>query len=390
MRPLYIAFLLTTATNLSIAPASAVPADRLDADPAIRREPSSAPLAPGAKESEPKKAYRVERFLESSRTEVNAADAVDELIDELAADLARIGAVQVSPILIDRIQLSTNIAAEFAPLFETRLTSALQRATHVSISKCLECRATRGRVENSAWVLTRGATQLDELKQWAANYGAKTVLSVALSLRDDGSAIALDAELLRPENAAVIFSEGYRFNADDTLLYRSADRAQYREQRLRDLQDRLEGRPHYGYGLQMGVMYVPIKPDGGERELVRGLSGGVRFFEQFGDQRQFNAGFQIGGFLNDTKLAGAMLSTGVLWRVTAESGYRPALSVGSMVGAFITGTAGNSFYGSLLLEVRFLHRIGLQASVTYLDLFNVKKQGLIGGWSPGGGLVVSW
>src|SRR5437762_127102 len=71
------------------------------------------------------------------------------------------------------------------------------------------------------------------------------------------SSLSLDVELVKADDGTIAFAEGYRVHPNTAQIFRSADRAQKREARLKDLEDRLAQRPQFGTGLFVGAMLIP-------------------------------------------------------------------------------------------------------------------------------------
>src|SRR5207237_4675035 len=128
------------------------------------------------KRPESSRPNRIEGSIVTPGREVSADDIVDELVDEFAADVARLGAAQLSPILLQRVQVSANMNPEYAHIFEARLASAMFKAANLSLVRCVECTAIRSRVEGLAWVVTRGVITSEDVRAIARKYGAHGLL----------------------------------------------------------------------------------------------------------------------------------------------------------------------------------------------------------------------
>jgi hypothetical protein len=346
-------------------------------------------LVPVERRAEPPRSTRLrERPLLTGAEEVDASAALDEMLDELAADLVRVGSARASPVLLERITVSDNIHPRFAAILEARLAAALQRAASFAVMRCTECWATRGRIEQGAWVVTRGATRRDELKALADTYGARTLLSAYLSLDEAPQTLALDVQLVRAEDSTITFAEGYRFHPDTALLSRGADTAQARDARLRDLEDRVAGRTSFGHGALIGVMRVPSKaPEG----AIIAPYASYRLYEKFGDARQHRFGLSMGGVLSGQRLAGGILAMGLWTQLSGQNLFSPSLHVGASVGALITGGAGNSPLFTLHGEYLFGQRLAAQVSLGYLIPFDLAERGHdVGGIIPQGGVAFLW
>lgn len=318
---------------------------------------------------------------------ISADDVMDEILDEFAADIARLGANGVGPILLERVHMSENMNPAYAHVLEARLVTAVFRAANVAMVRCVECWATRGRVEEDAWVVSRGITRRDELQSVAKKYGARTFLDVSLTLRDRPSQLGMDVELVRADDSSIAFAESYRMDADQALLYRGADKAQKREARLKELEDRLERRPRFGHEAQLGMMRVDTDNSG----AVWGGLGRYALTEQFGEDRGIEAGLLLGGFVNTVSLAGGLIGVQFASRLGPANDFGPEWSLYGQGTVFITGTAGNTpiFGGGL----RFLagSRIALRAGANYMVPFQLRGKGdTYGGFCPEIGMSFVW
>jgi hypothetical protein len=316
----------------------------------------------------------VEGQLMTSAETVNASDVVDEMLDELAADVARLGSSRVGTLLLERVQLSDNMNPEYAAILEARLAAAVFRAANVALVICHECFATRSRVENGAWVVSRGITSQNDMRDMAKKYGARTLLNVALSLYDRPNSMAMDVELVRAEDSSIAFAENYRMDAGRAMLYRGADTAQAREARLQQIEDRINQRPRLQQAAELGVMHV----DSDQGGLWGGL-GRFNLTESFGTENQHAAGLSVGGFINTKELAGGILGAVVQTRVGTPSTDGPEYALVLNPGMIITGNAGNALL--LLGGIRMLAgvRIGVHVNAGYLASFQVNNKGAIYG-----------
>ena len=310
----------------------------------------------------------VEGNLVTSGETVNASDVVDEMLDELAADVAKLGGPRVGPLLLQRIQVSDNMNPEYASILEARLASAIYRAANIALIVCHECFALKSRLENGSWVVSRGITGRDQLKEVARKYGAQTMLAVSLSLQDRPNSMAMDVEMVRAEDSSIAFAENYRLDAGRALLYRGADTAQAREARLQQIEDRLNQRPHLQTAAELGFMRVDS-----DQGAIWGGTGRFILTEPFADR--FSAGLSLGGFLNTTTLAGGILGGVFQARIGDPAFDAPEWSLVINPGMLITGNAGNAML--LLGGLRLLGgvRLALHADVGYLASFQINNKG---------------
>jgi|GraSoiStandDraft_4_1057263.scaffolds.fasta_scaffold40875_3 hypothetical protein len=330
---------------------------------------------------------RLEGSLVTPGRDVSADDIVDEMVDEFAADIARLGAGKISPVLLQRVRVSANMNPEYAQIFEARLAAAVFKAANLALVRCVECTATRSRVEGLEWVVTRGVTNREDARAVARKYGARTFLDVALTLRERPASLSMDVEMVRADDSSIAFAEGYRMDADRAMLYRGADRAQTREEKLKELQDKLDQRPRYVAALEAGMMLVKASSSGA-------FWGGMlryRLTERFGSDKQFEAGLALSGFINPDYLAGGIL--GVMWQARVGDGnaFLPSFWLGLDGGVFLTGNAGNTpiFGGTVRWQVGT--RIALHGGLRYMIPFQLRGKGeSYGGVTPELGVGFVW
>jgi hypothetical protein len=323
---------------------------------------------------------------------VDANDVLDEILDEFAADMAKLGSAHTSPVLLQRVRVSDNMNPEFAQVLEARMVASLEKASSVAVVRCFECFATRSRVENATWVVRRGITDKEELQRVAAKYGAKMLLSAVLTLYTNPNSLSLDVELVKAEDATIAFAEGYRVHPQTAQLYRSADRAQKREARLKDLEARLNDRPQFGTGIFLGAMLIPSDAPAG---VVVGANANIRMFEKFGVEREWWLGFNLGGFTNPNRVSALSLSASMERQITPEDVYLPSCHAGGQGGYMITVAPDGSTVGTPVIggiaECIFAHRFAIHAGLHIVIPFQLGATGFnYGGVAPEAGAAVLW
>lgn len=382
------------ALMLMAAAAAAQPADP---EPSAPRPPPSQGPAAEAVQARPQPraktpAPAVEQELAQPVETVDANDVLDEMLDEFAADMAKLGSAHTSPVLLQRVRVSDNMNPEFAQVLEARMVASLQKASSVAVVRCFECFATRSRVENATWVVSRGITDREELQRVAAKYGARMLLSAVLTLYTNPNSLSLDVELVKADDGTIAFAEGYRVHPQTAQLYRSADRAQKREARLKDLEDRLNQRPQFGTGLFLGAMLIPSDSPSG---VVVGALASVRVFEKFGLDREWWMGLNAGGFTNPNRISALALGISAQRQITPEDVYLPSCHAGGQGGYMVTvapdgTTVGTPTIGAIA-ECIFAHRIAIHAGLHIVIPFQLGATGFnYGGLAPEAGAAVLW
>jgi hypothetical protein len=242
-------------------------------------------------------------------------------------------------------------------------------------------------VENAEWVVTRGVTTREEARAVARRYGARTFLDVELTLREIPASLSMDVELVRAEDSSIAYAEDYRMDADRAMLYRGADRAQSREERLKELEDKLNQRPRYTAGVEFAAMMVTSDRFG----AFWGAVGRYRLTEKFGGERQFEAGLALAGFVNPVYLAGGIVGAMLQVRLGDGNAFLPGLWIGADAGIFVTGNAGNTPILGGTLRWQIGTRIGLHAALRYMVPFQFRgATDTFGGISPELGVGFLW
>jgi hypothetical protein len=99
---------------------------------------------------------------------------------------------------------------------------------------------------------------------------------------------------------------------------------------------------------------------------VYGATAGYRIYERFGTERRVMFGLDLTGFLNTSRLAGAVVSAGSWWIPFRPDLINPELRLGTKAGAFIAGTSGNAAVFQLGAEVILRYRFGLYAYILFM------------------------
>jgi hypothetical protein len=328
---------------------------------------------------------QTDKYLTPGGDAIDANDIIDEMLDELAADVARLGPARVGPILLERVRLSDNLNPELAPVLEARLAAAVARATEIALVRCAECWATRGRLESGAWVVSRGVNRREEIAAVAQKYAARTLLTVALTLLEQPSTLAMDVELVRADDSSIAFAEQYRMNPETSLLYRGVDRTQSRFQRLKELQDRIDRRPRFSHAVDVGVM--GLAASGG---FAWGAVGRYALTEQFGEAGAGEAGIEAGGYVNTSAFSAGLFGATLRMRVTPAQVFASEVRLVARGGGLLTAGA-TTFYGGAGFRWRPAIRFTVHAMIDYVGSFRVRRDGPeYGGVCPEVGLGFTW
>jgi hypothetical protein len=369
-------------------PAAAAPGAP-NAAPA-RPKAQTAPDLPDGSELRPRKrpdppGAATEKYLAPNATLIDANDVLDEMIDQLAADVARMGPSRVGPILLERVRLSDNLNPDFAPVLEARLAASISRATEIALVRCAECWTTRARVEDGAWVVSRGVNRKEELSAVAQKYATRTLLTVALTLVEDPSTLSMDVELVRADDSSIAFAEQYRMNPETALLYRGVDRTQSRLNRLKELQDRIDQRPHFSQEADFGVMFLS-----NFGSLSWGALAKYSLTEQFGDNGVGDVGLEGGGYISTNTFSAGLIGGVLRVRTSSAQILEPDFRLVAHAGALITAGA-TSFYGGGGFRWKPAVRVTIFALFDYVAPFQPRGNGpRYGEFAPQMGAGFTW
>jgi hypothetical protein len=211
--------------------------------------------------------------------------------------------------------------------------------------------------------VSRGINRRDDLVAVANKYSARTLLTVALTLQESPSTLAMDVELVRADDSSIAFAEQYRMTPDTALLYRGVDRSQSRTARLKELEDRINNKPRLGHAVEMGAMLL-----GSTTGSIWGAIARYRLTERFGDDGLFDAGLSAGGFLSTGNFVAGLIGAAWSMRLTPAQLVASELRLTAGAGGLIAGSA-NSAYFSAGLRYRPAVRITLHAGLSYIVAF---------------------
>src|SRR5262249_31593859 len=160
------------------------------------------------------------------------------------------------------------------------------------------------------------------------------LLTVALTLVEDPSTLAMDVELVRADDSSIAFAEQYRMNPETALLYRGVDRTQSRLNRLKELQDRIDQRPHFSQEADFGVMFLS-----NFGSLSWGALAKYSLPEQFGDNGVGDAGLEGGGYISTNTFSAGLIGGVLRLRTSSAQILEPDFRLVAHAGALITAGA---------------------------------------------------
>ncbi|MCG8416686.1 MAG: hypothetical protein MJE77_01930 [Proteobacteria bacterium] len=303
--------------------------------------------------------------LQTGQGDIHIYQLVEEMVDEVMSDLDDLNSNAVSPMAIRQVRVSSNLSAPFADMVEGTLLTAIAGNTTHKVKRCAACGSLRSRVEDGQWVVTLGLVHHGDLQREAARLGVRTFLTARLSYFPGANIVAMQIEIVRAEDGAVLWTETYRSDATTAAILRTGDRVISRVERVRELERKLRARPHYGHIAYFGASYIPYdSPKGG----LTGASLGYRIYEKFGAERRWMFGIGgegFGNFRDEDGLFGAFLGASLLYEIFAPNLNRIVIRTGPTVSGFFSGTEGNSAAAEWGVDVTLQFRLGFGASVMY-------------------------
>ncbi len=314
---------------------------------------------------------QMEQMIQRSHDSVDFFELVDDMLDEVARQVSLLDPNLLSPMAIRLVRLSPNLRPEFAQTLEARLIARLVQSTPVKVTICAECEALRSRVENGAWVVTLGAVKQDDLRRLGESAGIKTFMDLDFSYSADSGVIWMEATAFRASDGGVVWSDAYRSDGTMAVLLRDGNRIPSRAEKAAELEQKLAGRPNYGYALSIGIAQLGYSAPTGD---VMGAQVSFRLQERFGeDQRTLfglSAGVLTTGPPSTSKkpqalnsiLFGAYFS----YDLSRPNLNRPELWAYGEAGGMFSGNEGNTFYAESGVDVHLKFRLSLMAGLMYV------------------------
>ncbi|HEY4393582.1 MAG TPA: hypothetical protein VGP64_05950 [Polyangia bacterium] len=352
-------------------PGSAPPLRPVSSFSGAQTHVSRPPPAPPGPPPKPASKTQVEELVRRSNDNVDFFELVDDMIDEIARRLALEDPNLYSPMAIRLVRVSANLRPEFAHTLEARLTARLLNATSLKLNICAECTALRSRVENGNWILTLGASNQDDLRRLGEKTGIRTFMDVDFTFSPDQNIIWLEATVLRASDGTILWSDAYRSDGTMTSLLRTGQKIPTREERSAELEQKMAGRPSYGYAASLGMVQMGYTAPTGD---VVGAQVALRFHERFGENQNNLFGISAGIFttgppsMNKQPQALNSILLGAYYShdLSAPNLNKPEFWIYGEGGGMFTGNEGNTFYLESGLDVHLKFRLSLQGGLMYV------------------------
>jgi hypothetical protein len=330
--------------------------------------PRTSPAAPLPRAVNP---TQMQQLIQRSHDSVDFFELVDDMLDETARQVSLLDPNLLSPMAIRMVRLSANLRPEFARTLEARLTARLVQSTQVKVTVCVECEALRSRVENGAWIVTLGAVKQDDLRRLGESTGIKTFLDIDFTYSADTNVIWMEATAFRSTDGGVLWSDAYRSDGTMAVLLREGNRIPTRAEKAAELEQKLAGRPNYGYALSLGIAQLGYSAPTGD---VMGAQVSFRLQERFGENQRtlfgLSAGILTTGPPSSSKKPQALNSIlfgGYFsYDVSKPNLNQPELWVYGEAGGMFSGNEGNTFYAESGVDVHLKFRLSLMAGLMYV------------------------
>jgi len=322
------------------------------------------PASPGA----------VEQLVQRSQSSIDFFELVDDILDEIARQLAREDPNLLSPMSIRLVRLSANLRPEFARTLETRLIARLVNSTNVKITVCAECTSLRSRVEDGNWMVTMGAVKQEDLRRIGQTTGIKTFMDVDFTYAPNSNVVWMQAMAFRASDGGVVWSDAYRSDATMAALLRTGRRIPTRAERAAELEQKINARPNYGYAASLGVAQIGYTAPTGS---IAGAQVSLRFHEKFGEDLGSLFGLSAGIFTTGppkaptagggpTALNSILLGAYFSHNLSPPNLNRAEVWLYTEGGGMFSGNEGNTFYVEGGLDTHLKWRLSLQGGLMYV------------------------
>jgi hypothetical protein len=226
-------------------------------------------------------------------------------------------------------------------------------------------------VENGNWILTLGTTNSDELRRLGEKTGIKTFMDLDFTFSPDQNIIWMEATVYRASDGTVLWSDAYRSDGTMTALLRTGQKVPTRAERAAELEQKVSGRPSYGYAASLGMAQLGYTAPTGN---VVGAQAALRFHERFGENQNNLFGISAGIFttgppsMNKQPQALNSILLGAYYShdLSAPNLNKPEFWIYGEGGGMFTGNEGNTFYLESGLDLHLKFRLSLSAGLMYV------------------------
>ncbi len=315
------------------------------------------------REASTKRSAGAEELIRRSQTDIDFYELCDEMLDEIAHQLAKQDPALLSPLAVRTVRVSPNIRPEFARTLEARLVARIANATNIKLSTCVECGAMRSRVEDGQWVVTLGAVRQDDLRRIGESQGIKAFADLGFTFNHHANVIWMEASVFRASDGGMVWTDAYRSDGTTAVLLRTGRRIPSRAERAEELDLKLRGKPDYGYMVSFGMAQLGY--DGPTGNIAGGMAT-LRLHERFGEGQSRLFGLSAGVFTSISLLNSILLGAYYSQRMSKPNLNQPELWAYGEAGGMFSGNQGNTFYVEGGLDLHLKWRLSLVTGVMYV------------------------
>lgn len=308
---------------------------------------------------------RMRRYINSNDSSLTIYQVVNEMLDDLLADIRDLRLDSVGPLAIRGVGLSPNLSPQFGQWVEGEVTARLIQATKLTVRYCTPCQSLKTDVEGGEWVLRLGWTEHEDMQKAAASIGVSSFMDLFVSFIPGANQVMLTVRVYRADNGAILWAESYTSDSSTAAILRTGERVMTREEAYRELTRKIEQRPYYGYTIYFGGGMMPFEGPQGDIDFN---TIGIRFYEKFGEDKRTLFGIVAESAISlfsTNPLMAAFFGGLLQHRINRPNLNDIQLWAGGALEVFVAGLEGNTltFEGNLDLIMQF--RLGFGASVYY-------------------------
>lgn len=307
----------------------------------------------------------VKRQIQTGQNAIHIYQLVEEIVDEVVADVSELNPQVVSPAAVRSVGLTPNLSKQFGEFVEATLVTQIANKTDLTLKNCTACQSLRSRVEDGEWVVTLGLTRHEDLRREAKRLGVRAFMDAKFSYFPGANVVALNVRFTAADDGEILWTETYRSDATTAAILRSGDRVLTRKERVKELERLIEQRPYYGHILYVGASHIPYdSPQGG----LSGAALGYRLYEKFGQDRRWMFGIGAEGFANfsaNNPLLGSFVGATLNYQILPPNLNQPIYRVGTTASGFFAGQEGNSAAFQVDFDVTLQFRLGAGVSAMY-------------------------
>ena len=365
-----ILLILLIWSSLCSSQCIAQPTVEADGDP--KRDTSALePIKRPVESSTQKRTYtaverekRMRQYIRSGSGTISIYHVVDELLDEMMADVKNLRISQVSPLSIRGVAVSPNLTPLFAQLVEGSITSRFNQSSDIKLRYCASCQSLHTQVEGGEWVLKLGWTSQSDMQSAAKVLGVNAFLDAHLSFIPGANQVMLTVKIFSVQNGTILWAETYSSDETTAAILRSGERVMTREEAYRELTRKVEARPYYGYQLYFGGGMIPFEGPLGDIDFI---TLGIKFYEKFGQDRRNLFGIFGESALNlfTNPLLGAFFGGVYQRQINTPNLNDIQMWGGGALSFFVAGIQGNTLAFESMFDVIMQFRLGLGVSIYY-------------------------